>query len=382
MDIAHYLPYLVNRAGQQFVTAFTPSLAAEGQDIQSWRVLFVLNQRGAMKVGELSRLTSINVSTLSRLLDRMEKKGLLKRTPDPADARSIGLELTLEGREVFERLRPAAEALEARALQVMSEEEGAELRRLLNKLHGGMSGVAKIGNDMAARKTLMISGRFCGPSTSGHGGYTAGQLARYIDGPAEVTLRRPIPMDRSLGLVTEGDSIRLMDGDDEVAVAHPAEFSMDPIAAPTLEEAEQAEQSFLAEEDHLYPHCFVCGPQREAGDGLRVFAGIIPGRRYACARWFPDAGLAREDGRIDDPFVWALLDCPAYFGMDLGKTFVLTGRMAVKILDRPWAEEPYIVAGWKTGQDGRKHFAGSAIFDTRGKAMAVSTSTWIEPRMS
>ena len=74
MELSTYLPYLVNRLGQRFVSEITPALNKAGVNIQSWRVLIALYQGGKQTVGDLSELTSINFSTLSRVLDRMEDK--------------------------------------------------------------------------------------------------------------------------------------------------------------------------------------------------------------------------------------------------------------------------------------------------------------------
>ena len=77
MELGSYLPYLVNRVGQRFIADMTPALNKVGVDIQSWRGLIALYQQGGQPVGALSDLTSINFSTLSRVLDRMEKKLLV-----------------------------------------------------------------------------------------------------------------------------------------------------------------------------------------------------------------------------------------------------------------------------------------------------------------
>ena len=71
LELENYLPYLVNRTGQRFVAAFTPSLAMMEVDVQMWRVMSVLYVKGNQSAGELSALTSINLSTLSRLAGRM-----------------------------------------------------------------------------------------------------------------------------------------------------------------------------------------------------------------------------------------------------------------------------------------------------------------------
>ena len=137
MELSTYLPYLVNRVGQRFITDITPILNEVGVDIQSWRVLIALYQRGGQPVGALSELTSINFSTLSRLLDRMEMKDLVDRRRG-SDARSFTVELTEAGRAVTEKILPQANALEAAVTANFSKAELATLRQLLAKLYAGL----------------------------------------------------------------------------------------------------------------------------------------------------------------------------------------------------------------------------------------------------
>ncbi|MEK9692122.1 MAG: hypothetical protein VW557_07665 [Rhodospirillaceae bacterium] len=228
--------------------------------------------------------------------------------------------------------------------------------------------------------SIIIPSRFCGPKNSGHGGYTAGTLAQYLSGPVEVTIKRPIPMDQKMALVFGLDGVRLEEGAQEVAQAIPREIQLDRIEIPTPSEAKHSKKFSCPEDKHLYPSCFVCGPKRERGDGLRVFPGLVPSKKYACALWTPSADLGDVDGLVKTPFIWSLLDCPAFFGLGLANTYMLTGRISAEIIERPKTGVPYIVSGWRVGQDGRKHFAASAIFDIGQNLIAKSTSTWIEPK--
>ena len=139
MELGTYLPYLVNRVGQRFIADITPVLTELGVDIQSWRVLIALYQRGGQPVGALSDLTSINFSTLSRVLGRMEKKDLVHRQRDAVDARSFTIELTDTGRSVTETILPRAAEMEAKATGDFSAAELATLRQLLDKLYGGLT---------------------------------------------------------------------------------------------------------------------------------------------------------------------------------------------------------------------------------------------------
>jgi hypothetical protein len=228
---------------------------------------------------------------------------------------------------------------------------------------------------------IIIDPHFCGPTQSGHGGYTAGIMAGHFEEGAEVTLRRPIPTGRPLKLFSQKTCVRLMDACEEIAIAIPKKVSLEIIEPPTFHSAKQAETFFAYSAGHLYPKCFVCGTDREEGDGFRIFPGFLPEKNFACAIWEPMAKTASVDGRVDLPYLWAVLDCPAYFGLKLGDTYVLTGKIAVEILRRPRVGDACILAGWRTGKEARKHFAASAIFDSQGDLLAKSTSVWIEPRV-
>lgn len=139
LELENYLPYLVNRTGQRFVAAFTPSLAMMEVDVQMWRVMSVLYVKGDQSAGELSALTSINLSTLSRLAGRMTEKGLIRRQRGGEDARSVIVVLTDKGREATEALIPKAAALEASATKGLTDTEIATLKGLLIRLYRGIA---------------------------------------------------------------------------------------------------------------------------------------------------------------------------------------------------------------------------------------------------
>ena len=144
MELDSYLPYLVNRLGQRFVSEFTPSLAEAGIDVQMWRALSVLHRHGDLPVGALSELTSINLSTLSRLIGRMDAKGLALRSRDDGDSRTVNVRLTPEGKRATEKLIPEAVALEARAVAGLSRSEVETLRRLLLRAYASLEPTAPV----------------------------------------------------------------------------------------------------------------------------------------------------------------------------------------------------------------------------------------------
>lgn len=224
--------------------------------------------------------------------------------------------------------------------------------------------------------TVTIPTRFCGPPSTGNGGYVAGILATAFDGPVEVTLRKPPPLDRSLQ-IEPGPPTRLHAGADVVAEARQAPLDVDVPPVPTFESAETIACAFAGFTRHAFPGCFVCGPHRSPGDGLRIFPGRLPGSGVVAAPWVPDASLADEDGRVLPEILWAALDCPGFFAAaDDGETAVL-GRITAEVDATITAGERCVVVGWPLGRAGRKLHAGTAVVDASGTVRGRSLQTWI-----
>lgn len=218
--------------------------------------------------------------------------------------------------------------------------------------------------------SLVIDRRFRGPDASGNGGYTCGVVACATGGrEVEVTLRLPPPLDSPLLL--DGDG-RLWHGEALVAEAHAAEVALEPPPTVTWEEAVAARRP---DPSSPFPHCFVCGRDRAAGDGLRVFAGPVGREGLVAAPWTPAADT------VGPEFVWAALDCPGAYATGVpGRGTVVLGRLAARVDRVPAAGERCVVVGWPLGADGRKHGAGTALLTADGELLGLGRATWIEPR--
>ena len=213
---------------------------------------------------------------------------------------------------------------------------------------------------------MIIPARFNGPPGSANGGYACGLVSEALGGGFEVTLLRPPPLDTPLDLV--GDELR--DGDVVIARARRAELTVEVPEPVSLAEAEEASKRYAGFEHHAYPTCFTCGPARD--DGLGIFAGPVTGLEgVVAAPWTPGESVWPE-------IVWAALDCPAGWAVDdFQREGVLLGRMAAAIRSLPEVGTAHVVMGWRLGEEGRKRFAGSAVFTVGGELLAVARSTWI-----
>ena len=226
---------------------------------------------------------------------------------------------------------------------------------------------------------MRIGRRFRGPPDSGNGGYVAGLLARELgSSDCVVTLKVPPPLDRGLATLRSGDGAILRDGETVIAVAEPAGVSVEVPAPPSLAEAEAAGQRYSGFRHHIFPGCFVCGPDRQPGDGLRIFPGAI--ERQVAAVWMPDASLLGEDGAVRPEFLWAALDCPGYFAVESAAAPAVLGRLAVVLHERRIEPQPLIVTGWPIRSEGRRHEAGTALHDAEGRLLAAAHATWITLR--
>ena len=224
---------------------------------------------------------------------------------------------------------------------------------------------------------ITIDPQFNGPPGSGNGGYAAGLIASALGRLVRVRLRRPLPLGVELSLADAGpDEWNLMNGDEVLATATSASVDIDVPPSPGYAAALEASKSYPKPEDHDLPGCFVCGPGRAPGDGLRVFASAGPGTNLAAAAWTPDARFA-EDGRIKPEFVWAALDCPGAFASRSDK-YMLLGEIAARVDRTPRAGERCVVIGWPSDADGRKHKVGTALYGENDDLYAVALSTWIE----
>ena len=230
--------------------------------------------------------------------------------------------------------------------------------------------------------SLAIPSEFNGPVESGNGGYSSGIAAGLLEGPAEVTLRRPVPLDRRLDVERDGAGVRLLDDGGLVIEAREvSELDLDVPAPVSVVEARRAAAGYRGSSEDVFRSCFVCG--RARADAFGVNAGAVEGRGVVASPWTPPAWTANGDGRVRDEFVWAVLDCPTYFALYMDRPeppLSVLGRFTVRVHRPVVPGEEYVVMAWPIEIDGRKHHAGSALLSPSGEVLAVARALLIEPR--
>ena len=227
-------------------------------------------------------------------------------------------------------------------------------------------------------RALTIDRRFNGPPDSGNGGYVCGAFAVATGADLRVRLVAPPPLAVPLGVLKdEAGEWTLGSAAGTVARGTPTRLSLDVPPPPQYVQAVWASQHYAGFRDHFFPDCFVCGPHRRRGDGLRIFPVLLDTGLVA-APWLPADGLDAGDGKVAVEFHWAALDCPGYFAVSAGRRPMVLGEMHAHVDRRVHTGEPCIVIGWKLASEGRKHYAGTALFDEDGELVARAAATWIE----
>jgi len=219
---------------------------------------------------------------------------------------------------------------------------------------------------------MIIESRFNGPPGTGNGGYSAGLVASHVDGAAsgvEVTLRLPPPLQTELTVRAE-EKLRIFAGADLIAEAEPSAVGTDdavpPVSYPDAVEAAKSYRGFVS---HPFPTCFVCGPEREPGDGLRLFPGKLDDGRTAAPFVVPTD--------ISPVLVWAVLDCPGGWSVPLETRPHVLGRMAARVDGMPAPGDQCVVMGRMVGQEGRKAYVRSTLYGSSGVVLATSRATWL-----
>ena len=140
LDLNEYLPYLINRVGSALVVDFGRStLAPHRLSIAMWRVLAALSSDDGQRQIDLAAMTSIDVSTLSRVVSGLVRMGLVTRMRSATNSREVVVRLSGKGAGLVARMIPRAIAAERSAIAGVPVKDLAVVRRSLRRMYENLA---------------------------------------------------------------------------------------------------------------------------------------------------------------------------------------------------------------------------------------------------
>lgn len=134
LPTAERVSFQVHRVNAKLAQVANPIFRTHAVDLISSRLLVLLLEKGETRVGELVEAMVLPQSTISHQLQRLEKRGLIRRKRVEADNRAVAVALSVTGREVAAECNRLSLDIYSHLTQGLAESEIADLRRLLTRM--------------------------------------------------------------------------------------------------------------------------------------------------------------------------------------------------------------------------------------------------------
>lgn len=128
-------PYLLNRVGVRMGDLFSRRIAPYGVTLPMYRVMAALWEVPGQRLNDLSDMTTVELSTLSRLIGTMEKMKLVSRSRLESNARTVAISLTGKGENLLAELMPIAQHFEQVAVSRLSPSTLKALKKTLAEIY-------------------------------------------------------------------------------------------------------------------------------------------------------------------------------------------------------------------------------------------------------
>jgi MarR family transcriptional regulator, organic hydroperoxide resistance regulator len=146
------LPYLLNRVGVRMGELFSRRIVGFGVTLPMYRVMAALWEKGDQRLGDLAAMTSVEISTLSRLVGTMKRKGLVSRKRLEDNGRTVAINLTAKGKALVEEMIPIAVHFEEVAMQDFPARELADVKNVLAQIYTSLGGLEPEIAEVEARR--------------------------------------------------------------------------------------------------------------------------------------------------------------------------------------------------------------------------------------
>lgn len=132
--VSGYLLYLLAASSDRASAQFHAHVRAQGLRVPEWRVLACLVDDDGMMITQLAKLSLMEQSRMTRIVDQMDARGLVARAPDNADKRRVRVCLTEKGRALADTLVADARTHEARLLSSLADTDAERIKVVLQTL--------------------------------------------------------------------------------------------------------------------------------------------------------------------------------------------------------------------------------------------------------
>ncbi|WP_108810757.1 MarR family transcriptional regulator [Sphingorhabdus sp. Alg231-15] len=142
-NLDDFIPYQLSTASNAVSDLISNEYKSRfGLKIPEWRVMAVLGSRGASTQRHLVEATLMDKVTVNRAVKTLVDRELLDRSPNNADGRSHHLVLSQTGRDLYDQIMPAAEAMEKKIMTVLSADDQRQLSAMLAKIKQSADDIA------------------------------------------------------------------------------------------------------------------------------------------------------------------------------------------------------------------------------------------------
>lgn len=141
LDSVDLLPYMVNRLNSRLNSLWLKQIRGHGLTTPRWQILSVLSAFDGCRVTVLAEMCGSEQPVISRVVDQMQRDGLVERRPARDDSRAVEVWLCEKGRGIHRELLPAAKGMITELTAGFSKVESKQVMGLLGRLLESAEGI-------------------------------------------------------------------------------------------------------------------------------------------------------------------------------------------------------------------------------------------------